>query len=525
MKIQPRILLLADRLLAVTVVAIICGSVLFFGGAVWWFRPAAALLAFLLAATVLGRLLITGRLPVLKSPLTALGFLALGLGVLQLVPLPAPLARRLSPVAHQIYAYGVMPALVRADLPSIELPEPAQVRSPATLDRAATLRWLVSGFVCLGIFWSVSHFADRLGRVYLVWGSIVGAFLLNAALGLVQIAGQAEGLYGFVHPGRAPWWAPSSSDLLETPSATVLRPLDDPSPSATANPSAAPGPVVVIPEEPFHFGTMVGSAGAFLAFGSLALPLALAVVLHLLAPRGSREGLASRLGQKGQGSLVVLLLIMLVSGAFLVGLVAGPWFSLPFFAGLAAVGLPGAAGWRWPSLGLTALLAASLGLGAAVAAVWPGVLAGRPPVVTPSWESTRLVWSETVPILHDFPLVGTGLGSFGSIHPFWKAQDAASTTAASSLLQCAVESGAIGLGLMAAAALWSICRLPFCLRSVGTADRTLAYGLIGAALGFTLWSVVHWAVEVPAVAISASALGGTWNRWLAGGTDLFVERG
>ena len=70
-----------------------------------------------------------------------------------------------------------------------------------------------------------------------------------------------------------------------------------------------------------------------------------------------------------------------------------------------------------------------------------------------------------------------------------------------------------------------LCRLPACLKRVGSADRTLAYGLIGAALGFSLWSVVHWTVELPAVAISASALGGTWNRWLAGGTDLFVERG
>jgi len=25
--------------------------------------------------------------------------------------------------------------------------------------------------------------------------------------------------------------------------------------------------------------------------------------------------------------------------------------------------------------------------------------------------------------------------------------------------------------------------------------------------------------------MAASAWGGTWNRWLAGGTDLFVERG
>ena len=31
--------------------------------------------------------------------------------------------------------------------------------------------------------------------------------------------------------------------------------------------------------------------------------------------------------------------------------------------------------------------------------------------------------------------------------------------------------------------------------------------------------------ELVAVAIAASAVGGTANRWLAGATDLFVERG
>ena len=128
-------------------------------------------------------------------------------------------------------------------------------------------------------------------------------------------------------------------------------------------------------------------------------------------------------------------------------------------------------------------------------------------------------------IFHDFPIVGTGLGSFSAIHPYFKTEDATSTTAMSSLLQWIVESGVIGLALLAAAILWSLFRLPASLLRIGSADRTLAYGLIGSALGFGLWSAVHWTVELPAVAISASALGGTWNRWLSGGTDLFVERG
>ena len=97
--------------------------------------------------------------------------------------------------------------------------------------------------------------------------------------------------------------------------------------------------MVVVPDEPILMGTMMPSTGAFLAFGSLALPLGLAIILHMLSARGSRETLSTRLSYKGQGSLIVLLLTLLVSSAFLVGMASGPRFCLPFLVGVAAVGL------------------------------------------------------------------------------------------------------------------------------------------------------------------------------------------
>src|SRR5262249_21577790 len=151
-----------DRLLAALAVALVLGSAFFFGGVVWWFRPAQAVLALLFSLTMIARLLLERRLPFFKSPLTLLGFLALGIGILQLIALPAPLARSLSPTAQEIYSRGVIPALAREDFPGAPVDEPAQVRSPATLDRAATLRWVFGALGCLGIFWTVSHFADRL---------------------------------------------------------------------------------------------------------------------------------------------------------------------------------------------------------------------------------------------------------------------------------------------------------------------------------------------------------------------------
>jgi hypothetical protein len=521
--LHPRIMLATDRVLVVVVVALVVGSAVCFGGAVWWFRPAATCLCFLLVGTKLAQQLIEGRVALLKSPLTLLGLLALTVGMLQLLSLPPALAHRLSPAAKEVYTHGVLTRLAKSDLPGFELREPAHCRSPATLDRAATLRWLLGAAGCLGIFWVVSHLADRLKRLYVVWGCIVAVFLLNGALALVQIIGQTDGLYGFLRPGQAPIWAPVSDNLLESPSTTVMRPLAN---SRAATGTAPPlRPVAVRAEPMLRFGTMIASPGAFLALASLALPLALAITLHLISPRGSREGLTSRMSQTGQGGLILLLLIMLFVSAFLVGLSAGPRFCAPFVLGLAVVGLPRAARSRWFSMGLTASLVATLGSGAMLGAAWPAVVGGRPPLPAVSWESTRVVWRESFSILQDFPILGTGLGSFATIHPYLKARDAASTTAMSSLLQFTVESGAIGLMLLALAALWCICRVPACLKLVGSADRTLAYGLIGTAVSFGLWFAVQWTVELPAVAISASALGGTWNRWLAGGTDLFIERG
>jgi hypothetical protein len=527
LNLRPRVLLATDRVQTIAVVTLIFGSVACFGGAIWWFRPAVAVLVFLLVGAKLTQFVLIGRVPVFQSPLFLLWLMALLVAMLQLVPLPPSLASRLSPGAHEIYSYGNLPALARIDLPSVHLDLPLAMRSPATLDRAATLRWLVGAALGMGIFWAVGHFADRLGRLYLIWGCIVAAFVLNAGLGLVQIVGQTQGMYGFLQPGNAPIWAPSEADMLESPGTAVLRRLG-PSPNAigpVSSDSAAFERVALVPERPLLFGTMMGGTGGFLALGSLALPLALAIVLHVISPRGSRESLSYRLKHTGQGGLAALLVVMLVASSCLVGLMAGPWLILPYAVGLAAVGLPRAAGSRFMSIGLTCVLLASLGLGASLAGLWPLVTGGRLSVAPVPRDFSHSLWIACMAIFRDFPLLGTGLGSFGAIYPYVKTQDASSTTALSSVLQCAVESGAVGLGLLALATLWFVCRLPASLKCVGAAERTLAYGLIGAVLSFGLWSVVHWTIELPAVAIAATALLGTCNRWLAGGTDLFVERG
>ncbi|WP_165246655.1 O-antigen ligase domain-containing protein [Paludisphaera soli] len=520
--LRTRFLATFDRTFGWLVAGLVLAAILGFGGTAWWCRPALAAGATGLTLLLIARNLVAGRAPILKSPLGLLGLAVLGLGILQIAPLPASLAARLSPTAREAYTRGFLPELALADAPGAALGEAPAIRSPASLDRAATIRKLALAAACLGIFWCASHAVDRLQRLYLVWGAVIAGFLLNTTLALVQVSTRTEGLYGFCVPGAAaPWWAPDVNDVLDAPAVAALRELP-----ATTAPGSAPAAYLEV-VRPFTFGTLPGGVGGFLALGALALPLILALVLHLGSPRGSREAWFDRLGRTGQGSLAILLVLLAIPGAVLVGMAAGPWFCPPFAIGLAMVGLPAlfTPGARALGFGLAAAMLVALASGAAMQARWDDLAGARPPLKAPDWRESREVWRDAARIFREFPLVGVGLGGFGAVQPYYKDRDVASNTAMSSLLQWAAEAGAAGLAILGVGALWCLIRIPGGLKRLGTMDRFLAHGLIGAVLGLSLLAAVHWTVELTAVAVSASALGGTWNRWLAGGTDLFVEHG
>ncbi len=527
MTLRVGIIQASDRLLTAGTAAAVLGSILAFGGSVWWYRPAAVVVIMVLVTMQLVQQLLRGRMPVFKSPLTFLWIMVLAIGLVQLAPLPASLAERMAPKSHEVYVYGVLPELAKLDDPDVQVEGPTSIRTPSTVDRPATLRWLISAAMCLALFWTMAHYVDRLKRLYLVWGCIAAGFMLNAAFAVVQISGQADGIYGFIGETRDVGWGPSADELAAAPGGAVLRALDDSVPtSEQPPPGQAWQSVVWVPRHSFLFGMMPGGSSAFLALGAMALPLSFGIVLHVLAPRGSRENLASRLGPGGQGSLAALLVVMLVVAAFVVGMTAGRWFCLPFVGSLLLVGLLSATspGSRGVAFGLTAIVVTSLALGVTLNSMWPVMLGSQPPIAPLSWETAGTVWKESAAIMRDFPLLGTGFGSFPIIYPYYKSQDLALNNPMSSVLRCGIEGGAAVLLILAMGAFWCLWRVPGCVKKVGSADRALVFGLIGAVLGFAVWSTFNWTVDLPAVAFSASALCGTWNRWLAGGTDLFVER-
>ncbi|WP_337176031.1 O-antigen ligase domain-containing protein [Paludisphaera sp.] len=517
--LRHRLLATFDRSFGWLVAGLVLAAILGFGGVAWWSRPALVAGACALTALLLARRLLEGRATILKSPLGALGLMALALGVAQVAPLPGALAARLSPTARDVYARGVLPAAALEDDPAAAIPEPMGVRSPASLDRAATVRKMALLAACLGVFWCASHGVDRLQRLYLVWGAVIAGFLVNATLATVQVGTRTDGLFGFCSPGAgAPGWAPDAHDLLDAPCVATLRELP-----AGAAPGSAPA-TRLDAVRPFTFGTLPGGVGGFLALGALALPLSLGMILHLGSARGGGAWPAGA-GDSGRGGAAILLGLLSIPGAFLVGLGAGGSFCFPFAVGLALAGLPAllVPGARLLGLGMATTLMLALASGAIAQARWDDVAGEPPPLEAPVWAESRAAWRDAARIFREFPLVGVGLGGFGAVHPYFKDRDPASNTAMSSLLQWAAEAGMVGLAILGAGALWSIARVPGGLRRLAPADRFLAHGLIGAVAGLTLLAAVHWTVELSAVAVAASALGGTWNRWLAGGTDLFVE--
>lgn len=514
--IRTRCLHLCDRALIVLIGAILILGVLAFGGMVSWSRTLLGGLILLAALGWLVRSALAGSWPFLASPLGLLGLLAIGLGLAQLAPMPASLAKRLSPRSQALYTLGFLTDRAVEDDPGlVELPATAAVRSPVTVDRAATIRWVLGGLAAWALFAVVGRFADRLGRSMVVWGCVVAGFLLTTVVGLVQLLGGVGGLYGCIKPGEGPAWAPSTADLWLAPIATVFRPIDD-----------GPGNwAVPVPEPTFCLGGLVGGPGAYLAIAALALPLTLGILLHILSPRGSREPLALRLRDSGQGSLVVLLALLSILGAGMVGYLGGRWLSIPFVVGLSLVGLPAL---RGSGVGRWSLLMTTLGIVSMIGGVYLGDTQGRPegshPLVGASgWGESRHAWDESLAVTRDFPVLGAGLGSYPAIGALYKDRDETTIAVQSVLSRWAAEGGLAGLAIVGLAALWGLVRLPGAWRRVGSAERALAGGLLGAVVCLSLLSTLQWTVEITGVGLAAVAVLGTWDRWLAGGTDLFVE--
>lgn len=513
--LKTRLRACLDKLIAGLLVLLLFGTSLAFGGSTWWARAFVAAAASLAAVSLLVRILFEGKWTIARDPLPILAWLTIGATVVQLIPFPGAIAERLSPRSRELYSIGVFADLARLDDPNATLPEPVAGRSPTAIDRPATIRALGFGVVCLILFLVSGRFADRLSRLLTIWGCVVAACALHAVFGLVQVVGDSRALYGLFEPGKGPSWTPSLLDVSAVPHSSALRSLRGGS-TVWALPKVDRG---------FPLGGLLDGAGAFRASAVLALPLALAILIQLLAPRGSRLRLRDRIRESGQGGLIVALSLATGAIAVFLGLISGLRLCAPAATGLLAAGALGGwrSGFRRGSIALT------LALFAAIAAGWfLGESLGRPPGIDPlegrdDWNQVVSVWKQTARVARDFPLLGVGLGGLPTILPYGKTVDRVPTTALSGFWQWSAEMGLAGTVPLALAAIWCLARLPRSFRRVGPADRPLAGGLLGAVVAFSLHSLIQTGFESPSIALGAAAVFGTFDRWIAGGTDLFVQ--
>lgn len=111
------------------------------------------------------------------------------------------------------------------------------------------------------------------------------------------------------------------------------------------------------------------------------------------------------------------------------------------------------------------------------------------------------IWRDTFSILRDFPLFGSGLGTFVSIFPMYRSFHIRGlvTHAENDLLQLASEVGLIGFSLIGVLFLYLMVRAIQRIRSLGFhhPERYLAIGSLIGILGLIFHSLVERNLQIP----------------------------
>ncbi len=170
--------------------------------------------------------------------------------------------------------------------------------------------------------------------------------------------------------------------------------------------------------------------------------------------------------------------------------------------------LPALEGTR-PSLVPKALAGVALALLALVAARGAGRL-GETTLYEVAWGDRSAVWRQTLDLWRDFPLTGTGLGTFGEAFPL--VQPAETTQlfwrrAHNDALELLLTGGVLGLALGAVALVGVSRPLARVLRlGFRTEDRTAALAALGALVSVAVHELWDFGLTLPGIALPFVAL-------------------
>lgn len=121
------------------------------------------------------------------------------------------------------------------------------------------------------------------------------------------------------------------------------------------------------------------------------------------------------------------------------------------------------------------------------------------------FKITRIpVWQGSLAIVGDFPLFGTGIGTFQYVYPIYSKEIIHShySFAHSDWLQLLVETGIVGFGLVVVSFLWFLTRS---IRRLGLyasgRDKALVIGLMSGVLAFSFQNLVEFNMHIPSNAL------------------------
>ncbi len=144
-------------------------------------------------------------------------------------------------------------------------------------------------------------------------------------------------------------------------------------------------------------------------------------------------------------------------------------------------------------LGLALLWAAWIGLDTVISRFF---------AVTESFEDRWRLWANTLQIIRDYPLFGTGLGTFTQIFPMYRSFHIRGliTHAENDFLQLMAEAGLIGAGLLGLLFLYLLYRGVAEIRKLSPRDpaRYIGMGGLVGILALMFHSLVERNIQIPA---------------------------
>ena len=114
----------------------------------------------------------------------------------------------------------------------------------------------------------------------------------------------------------------------------------------------------------------------------------------------------------------------------------------------------------------------------------------------------QVIWADTFRILRDFPLLGSGLGTFSQVFPMYRSfhLQGLVTHAENDFLQLASEAGLIGIGLLFSLFIYLLYRAYWGLRDLSSEEpqRYVAIGGLVGIFALMLYSIVERNIQIPA---------------------------